>query len=221
MQRTTAQLLGGDRQCSSAGGSGERHLPKAAGILALQAMFRNSASSLGSLESVFSWRPVQKCSPLGNLLQSLVLQELGSKLTANEQSAKLAGFKRNWTEGKLKCSLPERNVPAAEIAGATVFEVLIISPCRPTLLILTRTAVLGKQIFCSPTDTDFVKLQPGAHNLPLFKAQHHFSDAKAAEVIEEYRFYSIVCSSAVSWYIKALLSFAASAGRRPVLCPFI
>jgi len=52
----------------------------------------------------------------------------------------------------------EQNGPAAEIAGATVFEVLIISPSRPTLLILTRAAMLGKQIFCSPTDTGFVKL---------------------------------------------------------------
>lgn len=56
---------------------------------------------------------------------------------------------------------------------------------------------------------------------PLFGAQQRSSNAKAAEVMEGYRFYSIVCSSAVSWYIKALLSFVASAGRRPVLCPFI
>lgn len=81
--------------------------------------------------------------------------------------------------------------------------------------------MLGKQIFCSPTDTDYDELRPGARRLPLFKAQQHSGDAKAAEVIEEYRFYSIVCRSAVSWYIKALLSLVASAGRRPVLCPFI
>lgn len=56
---------------------------------------------------------------------------------------------------------------------------------------------------------------------PLSKAQQHSSNVKAAEVMEEHRFYSIVCSSAVSWYIKALLSFLASAGRRAALWPFI
>lgn len=78
----------------------ERHRPKLAGPMAFQAMFIDFLQALGLIWNSFSWRPEQKSSHLGYVLQSLVLQELGSKFGANKRSAKLAGFKRNWREAK-------------------------------------------------------------------------------------------------------------------------
>lgn len=91
------RLLRGGKQCKSDEGK-EKHWHKLEGILALQAVFTDSLWALGLTQKSFSWRPVEKCSPLGYFLQSLVLQELSSELTATKQSAKLAGFKWNRTE---------------------------------------------------------------------------------------------------------------------------
>lgn len=210
------RLLGVGRQCRSDEGK-ERHWHKLEGILALQAMFTDSLWALGLTQKSFSWRPVEKCSPLGCFLQGLVLQELGGELTAICQRSRFH-MELSWTEAPVQSARMKwpdcRNSWSNSFGGINHISLLTPSPHSH------QGGCAGQAGFLLSSWQGLCEA-PAWRLQPLFKAQQHSSNVKAAEVMEEYRFYSIVCSSAVSWYIKALLSLVASAGRRPVWCPFI